>query len=379
MTKQQRTVVAIVVVMVISASFGAGMLGGWLGGRVGQRATRTAQSTQVSETDSTPAPVTQEEADITEVAKRVSPSVVSVLTSQIDPDDPFSLAEASGAGTGVVISGDGYIMTNKHVVRGARSVAIVTSAGVKHDAVKIVGSDPLNDIAFLKVDGADGLVAATLGDSGTVRVGQRAIAIGNSLGQFQNTVTTGIISGKGRPIAASDGHSRAELLHDLLQTDAAINPGNSGGPLLDTAGRVIGINTAIVSGSQSIGFAIPINATKGLIRGVVAGQGIQKASLGVRHIDITPEVQRAYKLSQSRGAYIPQLRQGSAVLPDSAAAKAGVQPGDIITKVNDKVVSEHGGLGSLVSEFVPGDTVTLTIVRGQDTKQLSVSLGAYQA
>lgn len=324
--------------------------------------------------------VTADEADLSELVKKVSPSVVSIVTTQTTSRG-FSQYEAEGAGTGIIISADGYVLTNKHVVADARSVQVVTSDGAQYDKVRMIGSDPLNDLAFLKIEGASNLPAATLGDSGTVRVGQKVIAIGNSLGQYQNTVTSGIISGKGRPIEATDeSGGESELLTDLLQTDAAINPGNSGGPLINMSGQVIGINTAIVSDAQSMGFAIPINASKGLIRGLLATGKIQKSYIGVQYLEITPDVRAEYKLSEKSGALISVLDGGqSAVASGGPAAKAGIRDGDIIVKVNDKLVGEHGGLGSLVSEFLPGESLTLTIIRDGKEQSLTLTLGTYQS
>ncbi len=324
--------------------------------------------------------VTTDEADLSEMVKRVSPSVVSILTTQTTGGS-FLQSEAEGAGTGIIISADGYVLTNKHVVADARSVQVVTSDGAQYAKVRMIGSDPLNDLAFLKIEGASNLPAATLGDSGTVRVGQKVIAIGNSLGQYQNTVTSGIISGKGRPIeAATDEYgAEYEVLTDLLQTDAAINPGNSGGPLINMSGQVIGINTAIVSEAQSMGFAIPINAARGLIRGVLSSGKIQKAYIGVQYLEITPDVRAEYRLDDSRGALVKSAASGqSAVAADGPAAQAGVRDGDIITKINDKVIGEHGGLGSLISEFLPGEKLTLTIKRDGREQTLNLTLGAYQ-
>ncbi|OYX44208.1 hypothetical protein B7Y94_00150 [Candidatus Saccharibacteria bacterium 32-49-12] len=322
--------------------------------------------------------VTDEEADLASLVKKVSPSVVSIMTTQT-AGQGYSQQELEGAGTGIIISSDGYVLTNKHVVSSAQSVQVVASNGTRYENVKLVGSDPLNDIAFLKIQGVSDLPAATLGDSGTVRVGQGVITIGNSLGQYQNTVTSGIISGLGRPVTAASDKlgSQVESLTDLLQTDAAINPGNSGGPLINMAGQVIGINTAIVSDAQSIGFAIPINAAKGLIRGVLKDGTIQKAYLGVQYVAITPDVRVGLELDQQQGALVQSGRSGSAVVSGGPADKAGVKDGDIITKVNGKVVGEQGGLGSLVAEFLPGEEIELTLVRDGRSQTVKLTLGAY--
>ena len=210
-------------------------------------------------------------------------------------------------------------------------------------------------------------------------MGQRAIAIGNSLGQYQNTVTSGIISGTGRPIAASDGQ-RVEQLTDLLQTDAAINPGNSGGPLLNSAGQVIGINTAIVENAQSLGFAIPINATKGMLKQVLAGtRPVQRAYIGVAYTPVNAQVAKEHSLPVSQGAFVYSESRRAAVESGGPADAAGVQPGDVITKVNAVELGAKGSLLSLISEYAPGDTVRLTINRKGETKELTVKLGAYSS
>jgi len=285
------------------------------------------------------------EGDVSRVVAKVSPSVVSILTTK-----EGTYSDKMGAGTGVIVSSDGYILTNKHVVRGARRVRVVTSNGDQFTNIKFVGADPLNDIAFLKINGASNLPVAELGNSGTVKVGQRVVAIGNSLGQYQNTVSSGIVSDR--------SGLKTESLTDLLQTDAPINLGNSGGPLINMAGQVVGINTAIASDAQSIGFAIPINAVKGMTRSVMAGKGVQKAYLGVRYVAITPDIQAEYDLPVKSGAYVDG-KSDSAIEKDGPADVAGVKKGDIITKINDKKVGEDGGLSTLVSEFLPGETVRI--------------------
>ena len=363
---------AIIIVVVIALAWlgvGAAMLGYWLDG--GQQPEVSDQGSNVV--------ISQKEADLAELVEKTSPTVVSIVTSQVSGQGFFQ-QEVEGAGTGIVISEDGYILTNKHVISEARSVQVVMSDGTRHSDVTVVGSDPLNDIAFLKIKNVSDLKVATLGDSGAMRVGQDVIAIGNSLGQYQNTVTSGIVSGLGRPVtaASSELNSRVESLTDLLQTDAAINPGNSGGPLINSAGQVVGINTAIAADAQGIGFAIPINAAKGMIRGVIANGKVEKAYLGVQYVAITPDVRTQYKLSVDQGALV-RSGSGSAVESNGPADKAGIKDGDIITKVNEKSVGKQGGLGSLVAEFMPGEKVTLTIIRDGKEQQKTLTLGAYKS
>ena len=322
--------------------------------------------------------ITVEEADLEKMVKQVSPSVVSIVTSQTSGRGLYR-QEVEGAGTGIIISEDGYILTNRHVVQDANSTQVVTNDGTRYQDVKLVGFDPSNDIAFLKINGASGLSVASLGDSSTVRVGQGVVAIGNSLGQFNNTVTSGIISGLGRPIVASSGQSGmgAEALNDLIQTDAAINPGNSGGPLINMAGQVVGINTATVTTAQGLGFAIPINATKGLVRGVLKDGTIQKSFIGVQYLSITPDVKSELKLSEGQGALIHSEAGGTAIVSGGPAEKAGLKSGDIITKINDQVVGESSSLSSIVSEFLPGEVVKLTVVRDGKTQTIDLTLGTF--
>jgi serine protease Do len=257
------------------------------------------------------------------------------------------------------------------------TVQVVTSDGTTYDNVKVLGSDPLNDVAYLKIPDVSNLPVAELGDSTSVRVGQKVIAIGNSLGQYQNTVTSGIISGTGRPISAQAGDS-VESLTDLIQTDAAINPGNSGGPLLNLQGQVIGLNTAIVEDAQGIGFSIPVSATKGILKGVLKGGDVQRAYLGVSYISITAEVAKQYNLSVKKGAYVFSGSDKTAIVSGSPADKAGVKDKDIIAKVGDIEVGDRGSVASLVAEYAPGDTIVLTVLRDGKTMTVNVTLTAYK-
>lgn len=320
---------------------------------------------------------TSEEDVIAKVADHVSPSVVSIKTNVPTTTRFGRPALGEAAGTGIVVSSDGYILTNKHVVDGAEKVEIVATDGTSYDDVTIVGADPLNDVAYLKINGVTELSAATLGDSSTIRVGQGVIAIGNSLGQYQNTVTSGIISGKGRPVTAGNQSGDMENLTDLLQTDAAINPGNSGGPLLNRAGQVIGINTAVAANAEGMGFAIPINATKGTLKSVLSGKGVRRAYLGVRYTEVTPDTAKENNLAVTYGAYVAGGDTGEVVGDDSPAGKAGIRTGDVIVKIGGLTVGEQGGVSSLIGEYAPGDTVELVINRSGREQTVKVTLGSY--
>jgi len=323
--------------------------------------------------------ISKEEEDVAAVADKVAPSVVSILTTTQARSFSYYAGEQQGAGTGIIISKDGYILTNNHVIDGANDVTVVSADGTTYDNVKIIGRDPLNDVAFLKIGNVSDLPAAQLGDSKSVRIGQKVVAIGNALGQYQNTVTSGIISGTGRSVEASlDGTDTGdtESLTDLIQTDAAINSGNSGGPLVNLAGQVIGINTAIASDANSVGFVIPISSTKGVIASVMETGKVSRAYLGVRYLSVTPDVAKTYDLSVKQGAYIFTDR-GAAVVTGGPADKAGIKDKDIITKVNGIDIGAKGSVATLIGEYKPGDTVELTVLRDSKMLTLKVDLTPY--
>lgn len=316
------------------------------------------------------------EQGISEVASRVAPSVVSIAADVESSQGRFL---GQGAGTGVIVSQDGYIMTNNHVVQGASSVSVTTSAGDIYDKVEVVGNDPLNDIAFLKVKDVEDLQAADLGDSSTLSIGQSVFAIGNSLGEYRNTVTSGIVSGLNRPVMAStqDGSS-TDSLSDLIQTDAAINPGNSGGPLVNSAGQVIGINTAVASDAQGIGFAIPINATKGVLASVIEDGEVKRAYIGVRYLEVTPAIAHEQKLSVKEGALIQEGRGTSAVVEDGPADKAGLKSGDIVVKIDDMKIGTAGGMMSIIGMYKPGDTIEVKYLRDGKERDTKLTLAEYE-
>lgn len=320
--------------------------------------------------------VSQEGDVVADVAKKLSPSVVSIV-SESTVTQGYRSATQQSAGTGIVVSSDGYILTNRHVVAGSNKIEVVTSDGTSYTDVKVVGVDQANDIAFLKVADVTGLSAAKIGDSSTAQVGDKVIAIGNALGQYQTTVTSGIISGLGRPLQAGDeSGSSTEQLSNLLQTDAAINPGNSGGPLVNLDGEVIGMNTAVDQSAEGIGFAIPINDAKGLITSVTKTGKLSRAFLGVSYVSVTSDVAKQYKLSVKEGAYIVN-DSGSAVTPNGPAANAGLKSGDVIIKIDSKAINANNPLLSALSVHQPGDKVAVTYLRDGKTTVVSVTLGTY--
>lgn len=317
--------------------------------------------------------VVQEGEVIEEIAQKVGRSVVSIVTER-QSTGVFGSGPQGGAGTGVILDDKGLIITNRHVVpQGTSRVRVVAYDGTVYDSVRLVGRDPLNDLAILKVNNPKNFVPATLGDSDKVRTGQKVIAIGNALGQFQNTVTSGIISGMGRPVTAGDSTgANVEQLSNLFQTDAAINSGNSGGPLLDFNGAVIGINTAVAADAQNIGFAIPINEAKVIIESAKETGKVSRPYLGVRYVALTPALAQQLEIEQTQGAYISDER--GAIVSGGPADKAGIRQRDIITKVGTIELDSRNSLTSAISRHKVGDTVNITIIRGGQARTISVEL-----
>lgn len=320
------------------------------------------------------------EGSIASIANAVSKSVVSIVTST-DQKSFFSNETTSqtAAGTGFILSSDGYVATNKHVVSGASKIGVILDNGTAYEDVELVGTDPLNDFAIIKINNVNNLSPVKLGDSKTTSAGQQVVAIGNALGAYQNSVTSGIISGKGRSLTATDsGRTQYETLSDMIQTDAAINGGNSGGPLVNAAGEVIGINTAYASQGNNVGFAIPISSVKGIIKNVLSGKGFERAVIGVRYINLTPTIAKEKNLSVTRGALIASSKNNKAIISGSAGDKAGLKENDIITAVNGTEIGNSGSLSSLIGEYSVGDTVKITVVRGGKTETLGLTLAAYK-
>ncbi|HVE80712.1 MAG TPA: trypsin-like peptidase domain-containing protein [Candidatus Dormibacteraeota bacterium] len=347
---------------IVTLSLFFGVLGGLVGGYVMVKYAPIAGIKQV---------LLQENSATVQVAKKVSPSVVSI-TSETSIRSFFGTSSTQqGAGTGVILSADGLILTNKHVVpEGASSFSVFTSDGKEYKDAKVIARDSQNDLAFIRIS-ANGLTPAELGDSGSVQVGQTVIAIGNALGQFENTVTKGVISAIGRPVVAGDGEGgQQEQLQNLIQTDAAINPGNSGGPLVNISGQVVGINTAVAGEAENIGFAIPINEAKQAYESLKSRGKIVRPYLGVRYMPITKELAASNSLPVSEGAYVTAGGEELAVIPGSPASKVGLREGDIIVKVVGKKVDNNNTLSSLISRRRVGEKVALTILR--DGKELTI-------
>ncbi len=350
-------------------------------------------------------PQTFQEEAIIRVVREVSPAVVSIIITKDLPvfeqyyESPFpgfqipqyrqkgTEKQKIGGGTGFVISEDGMILTNKHVVSYSEvDYAVLTNEGQKYSA-RVLARDPFQDLAILKVE-KEKIIdeqgefiqkpfsVVKLGDSSNLQIGQTVIAIGNALGEFRNTVSVGVISGLGRTITAS-GAGIIETLEDVIQTDAAINKGNSGGPLLNLRGEVIGVNVAMAQEAQSIGFAIPIDKAKRDIEQVKETGKIIYPFLGVRYILITPEIQEERELLVDYGVLIVRgdSPQEPAIVPGSEAEKAGLKEGDIILEIDGARITLENSLAKLIRERQPGDKLVLKILRGEEEIIVEATLG----
>ncbi|HET6746341.1 MAG TPA: trypsin-like peptidase domain-containing protein [Candidatus Limnocylindria bacterium] len=308
--------------------------------------------------------IDESSAVINAVAKTM-PAVVKIQSQS---------STGSGIGTGFIYDSDGWILTNKHVVDGATQLTIILADSRELQGT-VYGIDTLTDLAIVRVN-ESGLPTVTIGSSANLEQGQLAIAIGNPLGDFENTVTTGVISGLGRQIVAGNAtQTSSEQLNNLIQTDAAINPGNSGGPLLDSAGQVIGVNTAVSQEAQGIGFAIPIDVARPIMEQAVRGQELARPWIGVFYQPVTKQLAEERDLPVDAGVLINSSNNRPAVFPDSPAAAAGLQAGDVIVAIDGAAVDGDRDLAEHILPHQPGDTITVRLLRGDDTMELSVTLG----
>ena len=318
---------------------------------------------------------TEIETTITQAVERVGPAVVTV-TGTIPGQMTFfgRTADAMSSGSGVIISADGYIVTNNHVVESASDLAVILSDGTELPA-ELISTDIYADLAVVKADGLMPAVA-TIGNSDNLKSGETVIAIGSPLGEFRNTVTVGVISATGRSLDTGKGYA----MEDLLQTDAAINQGNSGGPLVNLNGEVIGINTLIVRGgngstaiAEGLGFAIPSNTMQLIAERIITQGYFARPYLGVNYQSINPSIARRYNLPAEWGAYVNK------VAIESPAALAGLQRGDIITRVGDTFIDERTSYINALFKFQPGEQVNITYLRNGLEQTVNVTLGEARA
>lgn len=346
----------------------------------------------------------QEEAVIS-IVKKYSPAVVSVIVSKDVPivercyvnpfgnepffNDPFFKQffgeflvpsecqkgfqrRELGGGTGFIISSDGLILTNKHVVADTKAEYTVLTNDEKKYTAKVLARDPLKDLAVIKIE-ANNLPTAALGDSNNIQIGQTVIAIGNALGEFRNTVSTGIVSGLARTIVASGG-GVSEELRNIIQTDAAINSGNSGGPLLNLKGEVIGVNVAVAQGAQGISFSLPINEAKKSLQSVRSQGRIVYPYIGIRFVTLDETLKKENNLPVSEGAWLKSSNTETVIAKGSPAEKAGLKAGDIITEINNEKLTTKIILSDVIQKYAVGQTITLKVLRGSQTLTILVML-----
>jgi S1-C subfamily serine protease len=311
------------------------------------------------------------------VATNVSPAVVKIRVTGANDTGNLGVIPPTGVGSGVIFNSNGWILTNHHVVEGGEKFDVELKDGRMLSGT-VYGIDTLTDLAIVKVD-ATGLPTAAIGKSDELKVGQLVIAIGSPLGTYSNSVTSGIVSAKGRSITTDNN----EQLSNLIQTDAAINPGNSGGPLLDAGGNVIGINTAIAQNSNGIGFAIPIDIARPIMDQAVAGEPLTRPYMGLHFVSITRQIADQQKLPVNVGALVGGVDENgnpsTGLESGKPADQAGIKNGDIIVSINDKVIDEEHPLDATLAQFSPGDTVDVKILRDGASMTLQVTLGTRPA
>lgn len=330
-----------------------------------------------------------QESQVVDIVERTNPAVVSIVVTKDVPIyerrfqrfGPFRVPELReqgtrereiGSGSGFFVSGDGMVVTNKHVVSQAdASYTVVTKNGEKF-AADVIARDDIVDIAVLKVtDNVENIPYLKFGDSDSLKLGQTVVAIGNALAEFRNTVSVGVISGLSRSIVAGSGISgQQELLEGVIQTDAAINPGNSGGPLLDLSGNVIGVNVAVAQGSENIGFALPSNMVDHIVQSVKEHGEILRPYLGVRYIPVNSHIREENNLSVDYGAY---LHGEGAVAPESPADEAGLQQGDVIISIDGISLREQSLVSAIRAQKI-GEEITVTFVRDGEERRVTVTL-----
>ena len=305
----------------------------------------------------------QERTGIPAVVAKARPAVVNIATRQVTYDALLRAVPAQGLGSGAIFDARGYVLTNNHVVQDAQQIRVTLPDGRAFPG-KLIGADPITDVAVVKIDGRD-LPVAQLGDSSKLEIGETVIAIGNPLGlEGGPTVTVGVVSALARSIEDPGGPT----LHDLIQTDAAINPGNSGGPLIRMSGEVIGVNTAIIQGAQGIGFAISINSAKPIVQELLAHGRIVRPVIGIVPVSVTPQVAAAYDLPVDRGILIARVD------PRGPAAKAGMRMGDIIVAISSHPVKSLADLRTAVAKHKVGDVVDMAVRREKASVTLRVTL-----
>jgi S1-C subfamily serine protease len=371
---------SILAAAVLSAVLAAGgtVLALGAAGALDRTAAPAPASSQAATNTGVTQPVTVDESSATiAVAAKVSPAVVRITVTGASDSGNTGVIPATGVGSGVIFDSNGWILTNHHVVEGGEKFDVLLKDGRVLPGT-VYGIDTLTDLAIVKVN-ATGLPTAAIGESDALKVGQLVVAIGCPLGTFSNSVTSGIVSAKGRSITTDNNES----LSNLIQTDAAINPGNSGGPLLDADGNVIGINTAIAQNSNGIGFAIPIDIARPIMAQAVAGQPLSRPYMGISFVSINRQLADEKKLPVMVGALVGGFDENGNPAPGvkagTPAANAGIKDGDIIVSINGKTIDEEHPLDATLAQFSPGDVVTVVVLRDGKDLTLKVTLATRPA
>jgi serine protease Do len=400
----RHTAITVGIALVTTILTGAGFLI-WAKHNPSYFAQLITPSTHTNETTTSTAFLYPSESVVVDTVKKANPAVVAITVSKNVPvyerylermpspfgdffgDDFFGgftipqlrqkgteLREVGG-GSGFLVSADGYIVTNRHVVSDEKAeYTVFTNDGKKHEA-KVIARDPALDLAVIKISGS-GFHHLSFGDSDKLEIGQTVIAIGNALAEFRNTVSVGVVSGLSRSITASDRRGGFEALDQLIQTDAGINPGNSGGPLINLSGEVVGVNVAVADGAENIGFALSVNSVKSIVESVKTTGKIVRPYLGVRYIEINEEIKEKNKLSVDYGVLVQRGVEVSdlAVIPGSPADKAGIVENDIILEIDGIKLTSDQSLAAIIRTKKVGDVVKLKINHKGQEKTVTAKL-----
>lgn len=373
-------------VRLLALGIAIGLGSWWAGARWGTSGPVEVQAVPTAIAQGAPGSLDPDEAINVRVYQASAPAVANIVTRAVQYDWFMNPVPSEGAGSGFVIDDKGHVLTNYHVVQGAESVEVTLGDGRDRNRYRatVIGGDPRNDVALLRIDPKGRkLPTLTLGDSSKLQVGQRVLAIGNPFGRFQSTLTTGVVSAVGRTVQTG----QQTFIDEAIQTDAAINQGNSGGPLLNSAGQVIGMNTAIFTPTGTtagIGFAIPINTAKRIVADLIRDGRVHRAYLGVRSVELWPELAEALELPVQVGMLVEQVTAGSPA--DRAGIRGGTRTvmagfqriligGDVVTAIDGHEITNQLELNVVLNRKRPGDTVTLTLQRGRAKVDVKVTLG----